>query len=154
MKQTDSDRDLANQHLKRLVQNLIALASSPEEKIRIVGYGCVGDEIAIDFESSFTRCRDLYLKEDLLNENQLMKLDELDQLLESLSGDDDDGFWTNPEKLTDANWDKIRDLAKLCLDAFGKSDSKLSVTHDIDSSGTLLIQKTITETIETDEAIS
>ena len=131
---TDAEMDRARHDFDELIVALVTLSSSAERQKEICGVGCPGDEMAVDFETYYTHCRDRYEEHGILSAPQVEALDELDQYLEDRSGQSDSSekFWLDPDALgSHPDWAEIRRLAHSCLVALGKSHLELRVDHVI-----------------------
>lgn len=113
------DRNLALYKFAELIKNLITLSSKAERQIEIIGYGAVCDEMAEDFHTYFTLSFNSYLKYGLLETDQLVELTDLDVFLEERSGDKLPEFWDDFMLATNAEWNKVRQMACNILKSLG-----------------------------------
>ncbi|RVU00342.1 hypothetical protein EOD41_12730 [Mucilaginibacter limnophilus] len=109
-----------------LVKNLIILSSTAERQKELMGHGCVADEMAEDFHSYFTLSKQEYLDAGLINQQQFDRLNELDQLLDNYSGDQNPDFWDDQQLSSNEDWKVLRKIARDILELLGKSDLEIS----------------------------
>lgn len=122
---------------KEFVQTLIALSKSSEEQYKLYGVGMIGDEMAIDFDESYTCEKQNYINSGLLNSTEVQKLDLLDKYLEERSGEQYLNFW---EDLEHPDWKVVREMSRNCLVLLGFDNLLLSATIDNKVEDGILIQ--------------
>ena len=122
---------------EQLLQTLIALSKSSEEQYKLYGVGMIGDEMAIDFDESYTREKQNYINSGRLSSIQVQKLDLLDKYLEERSGDEYLTFW---EDLEQPDWEIVREMSRDCLITLGSDNLLLSSTIEHKLEEGLLIQ--------------
>jgi hypothetical protein len=103
--------------LRRCVQ---ALAQPASVQVSLFpDFAVVGDELAIQFGDAL----EAYRSSAPPASAQALALEQLDEYLSQLSGQEDRGFWDDPSALSsDPRWQRVRDLAKTALSTFGWPD--------------------------------
>lgn len=105
-----------------LIKLLIILSSDAVKQREIMGAGALADEMAEDFNSYFTLCRNEYILMNLLDIDQLSPLDKLDGFLDERSGENSVDFWDDSKLSSNPDWDIVRRIAKEVLKLLNMTD--------------------------------
>ncbi len=126
----DIPQNLALHKFKELVVNLITIGSEAGTQKSIIGpIGAVADEMAVDFDTYFTRSYPLYVEFGLLNAAQVEKLLELDQFFNQHSGSAMPDFWKDDQLDKHPDWAIARSMANAILGILKLDDVRLICTH-------------------------
>ncbi len=107
------------QFLERLVQSIRLLAADYEIQIRsFPGFVHIPDELALTYNDCFLLANQM-AKAGLLNERQLARLKELDEVLEGMSEKESEELWTLDALKKNAEWQDIRFMASELLVLLG-----------------------------------
>ncbi|WDF56448.1 hypothetical protein [Mucilaginibacter sp. KACC 22063] len=123
--QLDDNESVTCWKFDGLLKNLNVLSLPADRQKAIMGYGCIADEMAEDFNTYFTLNRQEYLEKGLLDQQQCDQLDKLDSLLEKYSGDGNTGFWDDQQLDTNKDWQSVREIAKHILIVLRKDNSDI-----------------------------
>lgn len=117
-------------NFKELIKNLIILSLPVKEQLDIMGYGCIGDEMAIDFGTYYSDRINEYIRNNIIDKEQKKYIDKIEDFFNERGGKDEYmGFWLDNEELsTNSDWDKIRDMAKECLKVLKKDHLALKAS--------------------------
>lgn len=142
---TEEDIKNLNYQFIELVKTLIAFSSQPDRQREIYGEAPPGDEMLEDFHSYYTIIKSSLLDKGLIDQGDAELLDNLAKFIDEKSAENDLEFWDDLERHKD--WERIRELAKLCLIKLGKENCELKVTHEYgrDDKGRVTSQMTIRE---------
>ncbi|HNW92436.1 MAG TPA: hypothetical protein PKM88_05945 [bacterium] len=100
-----------NEMMKELIASVHRLSLSAEGQLASLPDGCCkADELALDFNDAWR-----VVVADVPPEAEPM-ITELDQLLESMSGQDKNELWTDTALKTKPEWALIREKAKRILE--------------------------------------
>ncbi|RZK15883.1 MAG: hypothetical protein EOO56_21830 [Hymenobacter sp.] len=123
-----SERQIFDWQFEELIKTLIIFTLPAEKQIEANGYGCVGDDLAADFDSYYCHIKNVLLAQCYINHAQYISLEAFDALLNKYVGAKYYDFWCDPVRLaTDENWEQIRISAKQVLDVMGKSHLGLRI---------------------------
>ena len=120
--------NLAYFKFSELIKTLIIISSKAEKQIEYIGIGAVADEMAIDFDTYYTRSVQLYIEYNLINSYQKEKLDELDSYFEIRSGNNNPDFWNDCKLDINPEWETARQKAQEILILSGKEN--LEIEYD------------------------
>jgi hypothetical protein len=121
------DKKLLKWKFDELIKNLIVISFPANKQIEICGIGHPGDDIANDFDTYFNLSKFEYIKNNLLNDEQILELEKIDNFFNERSGKNNDGFWDNLESNSD--WQILRQMAANCLKILKKDN--LTITFKI-----------------------
>jgi hypothetical protein len=100
--------------------SLRALAQPADVQLSLYRDGCAKvDELAIDFGLRWEVYRHSFDSE--ITQQQLQKANELDDWLSSISGAENERYWTEAALKSCPEWEHARSLAREALDLFGWS---------------------------------
>ena len=111
-----------------LIKTLIIISSKAEKQIEYIGIGVAADEMAIDFDTYYTRSVQLYIEYNLINSYQKEKLDELDSYFEIRSGNNNLDFWNDCKLDINPEWETARQKAREILTLLRKEN--LGIEYD------------------------
>ena len=101
----------------QLERAVLALAQPADVQLSLFpDFVCKADELALDFEDGLY---ELVGHEDEITSEQRAAVDRLDQLITSMSGEQNAEFWTDDAVRSHPTWEQIRSLAKATAVAFG-----------------------------------
>jgi hypothetical protein len=128
---------------EELLKTLIAMKSSLKEQENFYGIGATADEMLEDFNSYYTLNKTRLLERELINSESKNLLDQIDNLTDKWTSEKDEDFWFEMEKY-DAEWNELRQKAKLTLEVMNRGDLIAIVNHEneFDKDGNILSQKT------------
>ena len=111
--------------MKQLIQSLQLLSTDYEEQVRVLPESlCVPDEIALNFDQYYLM-KDQLVEKGLVSLEQEKHLDEINELLETMSTADDKTFlWSLEGRQKDPRWAELRQKARSALGAFGRKQEK------------------------------
>jgi hypothetical protein len=123
-----SEKQVLDWQFEELLKTLIIFTLPAEKQIEANGYGCVGDDLVVDFDSYYCCIKDVLLVKGYITQAQASSLDAFDTLLSKYTGAHYYDFWCDPVRLaTDENWEEIRVNAKQVLAVLDKSHLELRV---------------------------
>ncbi|MCR2804272.1 hypothetical protein [Paenibacillus soyae] len=104
------DKNIVQYHYSELIKSLITLAAPAENQKYIKGYGHVGDDMIIEFDSHYNLGMTVYyLNIGLFSDKQLQKLDDYDKFLDKKCGEQELDFFTDFDQLkSNPVWEDIR----------------------------------------------
>ena len=126
------NNEMIQYHFEELIKTLITLASSADRQIEIMGYGFVGDDMLIDFETHYEHS-EFYLNHGLVSENQFKSINEFNDLLDIWLESQSDDFTLDPYELHNNKvWEDIRLEAKKLLEILEMDHLDLTFTRKTD----------------------
>ena len=97
--------------------NILSLKSDAQlAYLDEIGVPGIIDELALEFDDIAIMAKQKQ-KEQEITENQYKLISELSEKLDLMSGEDKSHFWTEYSLKNDKEWEEIRELAKVCLEA-------------------------------------
>jgi len=116
-----------------LIITLVVFSLPGKRQCEITGFGCVGEEILIDFENYYTEKKEVYIENGLLNPRQIEQLDQFSVYLEQFNGRNDDFYWDHEVIANHPLWENLRtESAKLLEDLFDvEYDVEIKLTRKI-----------------------
>jgi len=120
-----SDKDRVQEFFNELIKQLIIMSLKGKSQIEYFGLLNAGDELALDFDNFYSLKKEEYIFHNLLDQQQIKKLDELNEFLDERSGGKNANFWNNVE--THEDWGKVRLLARECLRLLNKQGLGIKV---------------------------
>jgi hypothetical protein len=100
----------------QLQSAVLALAQPAEVQLSLFpDFVCKADELALNFEDGLY---ELVGHEHEITDEQRMAIDELDRLLQSMSGKQNAALWTDEAVRSHSMWEEIRKTAKMVTTAF------------------------------------
>ena len=120
------EENILYEKFRQLIITLITISSSAKKQREIIGYGCVTDEMALDFDnySSYT---EIYIKMGLINQKQLVMLNDLNHFLEERSGDKNPEFWDDDNLEVHPDWEIAKNKAKAILIELNMSNLDIEI---------------------------
>jgi hypothetical protein len=101
----------------RLEWSVRALAQPKEvQETLFPGFVCVADELALDFEESLQGCDGAQPRLATIVREAVR---ELDKHLEQMSGPDNSSLWTDEALARSAEWERVRELARVVVGRAG-----------------------------------
>lgn len=127
------DKNIVLYHFDELIKTLITLSSSAEKQKYIMGYGHVGDEMIIDFDSHFIGMANHYVETGLLTDNEIKKLEEYDRFLSEKCNREEVDFFTDIDELKNNSlWEEFRTETSKLLKSLNKDNLDIEVTREVD----------------------
>ena len=119
------------------------MKSSLKEQENFYGIGATADEMLEDFNSYYTLNKTRLLERKLINRESKGLLDQIDNLTDKWTNEKDEDFWFEMEKY-DAEWNELRQKAKLTLEMMNRGNLIAVVNHEneFDKNGNITSQKT------------
>jgi hypothetical protein len=107
-------------YCESLIDVLKTLSSNSDDQLAYLNeIGIPGniDEIALEFDDMAILAKKKY-KDGEITENQYKLIEELEQKIDLLSGEDNSNFWTEDSLRNAKEWEEIRKLARACIESF------------------------------------
>lgn len=113
-----------------LIKTILILSLPAKKQLEVMGFGNIGDEMAIDFGTYYNDCIDEFLEKNFINKNQKVYLDKINKFLDDRGGNDEYlDFWLDKEQLSiHPDWETIRKMAKNALKVLNKYHLGLKVS--------------------------
>lgn len=112
----NDEQNLTYWKFGELIKTLITLTTDGYRQVEIIGeIGIVTEEMAIDLDNYFTVSGQAYLKHNLLTIEQYDKINMLNTFFSEKSGEKCSAFWDVEELPNSADWQNVREQAKLIL---------------------------------------
>ena len=132
-----------------LVKLLVTLSIDSNKQIEIMGYGCVTEEMADDFDTYFTLSFQIFLDNKLLNLEEVNCLQKLAVFFKTRSNEISSEFWDDTKLDINSDWQFVRQQAKEILTTLKMDDLKIEFKRDetnttSDTGQSLIVQKTKT----------
>ncbi|MCB9349650.1 MAG: hypothetical protein H6573_19375 [Lewinellaceae bacterium] len=119
-----------NYYFEELQKMVVILSSPADAQIEAMGYGNVGEEMAIDFNMSYPDKKAELTEAGLITKAEVAALEELDASFPDSKVVDED-FWFDQQRLyTDPYWEIIRNKAMAARTAMGLAEVRLKVVVD------------------------
>ncbi|HHY72089.1 MAG TPA: hypothetical protein GX497_02450 [Bacillus bacterium] len=140
------DKEIIQYHFDELLKTLIILSSPAEKQKDIMGFGNVGEDMLVDFESHFNGViANHYVETGFLSANEIKKLEEYDRFLDKKCNGQVIEVFTNFDKLKNNSvWEEIRTETFKLLKYISKDNLDIEITREIDKN----LEWTITKLIK------
>ncbi len=108
------DKAMIDYLYSELIITLVVFSLPGKRQCEITGFGCVGEEILIDFDNYYLEKKEVYINNGLLNPRQIKQLDRFAVYLEQFDGRDEDFYWDREVLENHPLWEELRiESAKL-----------------------------------------
>lgn len=128
------DKEIIQYHFDELLKTLIILSSPAEKQKYIMGFGNVGEDMLVDFDSHFNGdMGNHYVETGLLSVNQVKKLEEYDRFIDKkCKGQTTDVFTNFDELKNNSIWEEIRTETDILLKYLTKDKMDIEVKRKMD----------------------
>lgn len=128
------DKEIIQYHFDELLKTLIILSSPAEKQKYIMGFGNVGEDMLVDFDSHFNGVMaNHYVETGFLSINEVKRLEEYDSFLDKkCNGQTTDVFINFDELKNNLVWKEIRTETFKLLKYLTKDNLDIEVTREID----------------------
>jgi hypothetical protein len=128
------DKEIIQYHFDELLKTLIILFSPAEKQKYIMGFGNVGEDMLIDFDSNFNGVMAYhYVENGFLSGNEVKKIEEYDRFLDKKCNGQTTDVFTNFDELKNTSvWKEVRPETFKLLKYLTKDNLDIEVTREID----------------------
>ncbi|WP_172256710.1 hypothetical protein [Saccharibacillus deserti] len=145
-----NDSEVMQYHYEELIKTLITLSSPSYKQIEIMGYGCIGDEMLMEFEWHYRDQKAGLHASNLFNGKALDCLNRYSEFLQESIKDQESNFFCDPNELSNnLMWEKIRTESKTLLSELGMEELDIVFEREVKTEQDRKGKKLIIESIKT-----
>ncbi|MDG0876187.1 hypothetical protein L5D93_28755 [Paenibacillus thiaminolyticus] len=134
---------------EELIMTLIIISSDAEKQIEIMGFGNVGDDMMIDFETYYSNYREVYIATSRFNQDEIVLLDEIDEYLSDFTRNNSSELFIDQDELVNnPKWEMTRQKASELLGRLNMNHLSIRIKKSIHINKDGQTVETIVRTLE------
>ncbi|WP_069997172.1 hypothetical protein [Cellulosilyticum sp. I15G10I2] len=132
---------------EEFIISLVVMSLPGERQCQIVGYGCVGDEILLDFDHYYNDFKDIYFENGYLDLHQIEILDNFKEYLKKFDNLDEEFYWDHNQIINHPNWEELRIKTSALIQELFNDNYDVEITRRTEQSQGYLVENTFRKLI-------